>query len=308
MLAPIIMFAYNRLDTLKKTVNALEKNILADKSNIIIFSDYAKNIEDQKKVNQVREYLDELQNNHGFNSIDIRYSQENFGLARSIINGVSNVIERFGKVIVLEDDLITSTDFIEYMNEALKFYEDDKRIWSISGYTFNIKIPKSYNHDVFFTRRLCSWGWATWKDRWNLIDWEVSDFESFNGNKRYKKSFNMGGRDLSNMLKAQMEGEIDSWAIRSCYSQFKHNMYTVYPVKSKVKNIGFSGSGTHGKKINERKYNIILPKIPTKVVFSQFELNKKITKSFCNFFISRWRYFLISIKGRLVNLLKEIWK
>src|SRR5699024_3409085 len=106
----------------------------------------------------------------------------NKGLANSVISGVTKVIDKFGKVIVIEDDLISSTDFLSYMNNALEFYEMNKSIWSISGYNIPIDIPSNYKHDVYLSYRGCSWGWATWKNRWNQTDWSVKDYDAFKSN------------------------------------------------------------------------------------------------------------------------------
>jgi hypothetical protein len=242
MLAPIVLFVYNRPTHTKKTVEALKQNKLAKESQLFIFSDAPKNENSIESVEEVRKYIKSI---NGFENIIIREAEKNKGLATSVISGVTEVIKEYGKVIVLEDDLVTSVNFLEYMNKALCFYENNQKIWSISGYNLPIEIPKAYNKDVYLSYRACSWGWATWKDRWDKNDWTVSNYDDFLKSKEQQKLFNRGGSDMTDMLKSQMEGKIDSWAIRWCYSQFKDNSYTIYPVKSKIQNIGNDGSGVH---------------------------------------------------------------
>lgn len=252
-LAPVVIFTFNRLEHTKKTIEALKKNILASESEVFIYSDGARNKAEEKIVNEVRKYIKEVV---GFKSINIIEADKNKGLANSVINGVSDIIDKYGKIIVLEDDLVTSKFFLKYMNNALNLFERREDIWSISGYGPDIKIPNKYSEDTYITKRGCSWGWATWVDRWNTVDWNVEDYKQFKKNKNLKNRFNESGSDLSPMLNDQMEGRINSWAIRWGYSQFKKNMWTVYPVKSFVKNIGTDLSGTHSSMTE--KYDVDL--------------------------------------------------
>jgi hypothetical protein len=160
-------------------------------------------------------------------------------LANSIISGVTQVIEQYGKVIVLEDDLLTSPNFLDYMNQALSFYEKKERVLSISGFSFPNCITNDNINDVAFGYRASSWGWGTWKNRWEKIDWEVLDYHSFKWNIIRRFKFNRAGSDMSYMLSKQMNGKINSWAIRFCYHQSKFDMVDVFPKISKVINIGF---------------------------------------------------------------------
>lgn len=251
--APVVLFTFNRLEHTKKTIEALKKNTLAKQSDLIIFSDGARNKDEEQVVVNVRDYLNTID---GFKSITLIKSDINNGLAKSVIEGVSDIINKFGKVIVLEDDLVTSKYFLEYMNNALVTYQKRDDIWSISGYTPNIQIPDSYEENVYLIRRGASWGWATWKDRWNLNDWDINDYYEFKKNKKMIREFNKAGNDMTPMLEDQMKGRINSWAIRWGYNQFKLNKWTVYPIKSYVKNIGNDLSGTHTALTN--KYNVSL--------------------------------------------------
>ena len=254
--APIILFCYKRPASTIQTINSLKDNELAKDSVLYIFSDGPKNMEDEEAVMQVRKYLKSIT---GFKSVSIIESPENKGLANSVIGGVSKVINEYGRVIVLEDDLLFASNFLSFMNAALGEYERNPMIYSISGFIFNMHQKQDYTYDVFFTKRHCSWGWAIWKDRWNEIDWEVKDFPEFNNSPSQREAFNHIGSDLSAMLNKQMTGKIDSWAIRCTYYQFKKQTYTVYPLKSKVINTGFGNDATHTS-VRFNKYKATLDK------------------------------------------------
>ena len=241
-LAPIVLFTFNRLEHTKKTIEYLRKNALANESDLYIFSDGPRNSNEAKKVEKVREFLESVD---GFKSVNIIKEESNKGLAKSVIGGVTDIISRYKKVIVLEDDLVTSPNFIAYMNDALDLYKERKDIWSIAGYSPNINIPNQYDKEVYLVGRASSWGWATWEDRWILNDWDIKDYNSFKNNRQEKKSFNTRGTDMAPMLEDQMKGRIDSWAVRWVYNQFKNNMLSVYPTKSLVRNVGNDLSGTH---------------------------------------------------------------
>lgn len=240
-LAPIVLFTYKRLDTLKLTVEALQRNYLAGRSELIIFSDAAKCERDVKTVIKIRDYLKTI---HGFKSVSIYEAIENKGLAKSIIEGVTQIIDKYGRVIVLEDDLVTSPNFLDFMNQAIEFYADDSETISISGYSLDLPSLPGKN-DIYFGYRASSWGWATWKDRWEMIDWGMKSYDEFMANKQLKKNFLRGGSDLIRMLKNQKQGKIDSWAIRFCFHQSLHNLKTVFPTISKVQSIGYSKEATH---------------------------------------------------------------
>ena len=241
-LSPIVLFVYNRLCHARQTIEALQRNILATESELYIYSDAPKNKKDIDKVNEVRKYLRTIE---GFKEVTIIERKENLGLANNIIDGVTQIINEFGKIIVIEDDLVTSPMFLKFMNEALEFYKNDRRIFAISGYTYPFKLPSNYNKDVFLFYRTSSWGWATWKDRWNKIDYDVKDYNKFLKNKTMQYQLKRGGEDLVDMLIAQMEGKLDSWAIRFAYNVSKFDGYCLYPVKSLLINIGHDGSGVH---------------------------------------------------------------
>lgn len=294
MLAPVVVFVYARPEHTRLTIEALAKNDLASDTEVYIFSDAAKNDAVVEKVEQVRMYIDSLPERNLFKSVHIRKAQMNKGLGESVIYGVSEIIEKYGKVIVVEDDLVSTADFLRYMNDGLSYYETSYQIWSISGYTFDIDIPREYDSDIYLSYRGCSWGWATWKDRWEKVDWEVSDYQKFKHSSIMRKKFNRGGRDLSSMLHDQMEGRIDSWAIRWCYTQSKLDMLTVYPVVTRIQNIGLDGTGTHSR--IDSKYNVTLRSDIRGFTFDNPKINAQITKAFQDHFGTRYELFVIHTK------------
>lgn len=236
-IAPIVLFVYNRLDTLHQTITALLNNYLANQSELIVFSDGPKSFIDESSVSEVRNYIKSIK---GFKNITIFEAPKNNGLARSIISGVTTVFENYDKLIVLEDDVLTSPNFLHFMNSSLSYYENDPKIFSISGWSIPIK--RRGNDDVYFTKRSNSACWASWKNRWEIIDWEIKDYPEFLNNSKLQKQFNEMGSDMTSMLKRQMNGQLNSWAIRWCYHQFKTNQLTVYPILSKSINIGYDST------------------------------------------------------------------
>ena len=275
-LAPIVLFTYRRVP--KETIESLLQNDLVVDSELFIYSDGYKSDVDKADVLEVRGYLKTIK---VFKSITIIEAEKNKGLANSIINGVSEVINKYDKVIVLEDDLIVSKDFLEYMNEALEYYNDDRKIWSIAGYGPKLPCLKDYSKSLYLSPRACSWGWATWKDRWNSVDWDVKDFEKLKNDKSMRKQFKLGGNDMYKMLQLQMLGKIDSWAIKWCFSQFMQDKYTLYPVNSKVVNVGFSDNkGTHNSG-DSSKWDVKTN--DEKVKFEKIEIDSKIVGCWKNY-------------------------
>jgi hypothetical protein len=246
-MAPVLLFTYKRLDVLKQTVTALQANYLAADTELFVFSDGYKNNPDKEKVELVRTYIKGIS---GFKNVVIYEASENKGLANSIIDGVSQVINAYEKVIVLEDDLVTSRNFLHFMNQCLEHYKDSPDVFSIAGYLPPMRKVADYPFDAFFFPRNNSHGWATWKDRWIQVDWDVPDYKAFIQDRKRRAEFNVGGSDLSNMLKRQMEGKMNSWSIRFCYQQYKAKTYTVYPVVSKIQNVGFGKEATHTNNYN----------------------------------------------------------
>jgi glycosyltransferase involved in cell wall biosynthesis len=246
-LAPIILFAYKRLDTLQRSIEALKQNVLASESELHIFSDGPRSETDADKVSEVRNYLNDVR---GFREVHLHFSARNKGLSASIIEGVTEVFLTAEKVIVLEDDLVVSKNFLLFMNQCLEEYEKSPLVFSVTGYNYPFRARKSEQYDAYFLPRCSSYTWGTWKNRWQDIDWPVSTFREFMCDKVRKQQFNRGGGDLVRMLRKQQEGKIDSWAIRWTYNQFLRNSLTLYPIISKVRNIGFAPGASNTNVFN----------------------------------------------------------
>ena len=243
--APIILFAFNRLHSLEKCVESLLDNDEANMSDLYVYVDGARSFMDGEEaiVVSIQEYVKTIK---GFHSLHYTFSDIHKGLAPSVINGVSEVINQFGKAIIVEDDLIVSSNFLSFMNKGLEFYECEKMAFSICGYTNKVISPVGYNYNTYFCTRSSSWGWGTWKDRWNSVDWELVDWDAHKAN---AKEFNKwGGSDCWKILNDWYHGRNSSWAIRFCYAQFLQNRLSLFPLISKVCNNGFDGKGTHAKK------------------------------------------------------------
>lgn len=247
-LAPIILFTYNRPYHTEQTLFALSKNLLASDSILYIFSDGPKPEDPEVQKKKIAEVRKIIRKYKWCKEVIIYESDTNKGLANSIIEGVSDIITRHDQVIVLEDDLITSVYFLQFMNQALGYYENYKSVFSISAdrpaYK-NLIVPEDYQYDVFVALRPFSYGWATWKDRWEKIDWSTDFIPEFIACPEQVKAFNRGGDDLSKMLLSQFDGKIDSWAIRFVFAHFKNHAISILPCVSYIENIGNDGSGTH---------------------------------------------------------------
>ena len=293
-LSPIALFTFHRLGTLIKTVNALKANFQALDSDLIIFSDGARNSKDEQKIIEIRSYLKTI---NGFKSVTIHESITNIGLAKSIITGVSWVLKKYPTVIVLEDDLIPSTNFLSYMNQALTYYQDNTKVLSISGFSpiiYGLEI-----NDIYFTKRSSSWGWACWADRWSIIDWQCDYYDAFRKNRKLKSKFNEMGSDMTLMLKKQMEGNINSWAIRFCFHQFQYNLFSVHPAVSKIQNIGISDELATNTYMKYNRFSSKIDDSGNESFFftSQVFLSSKIIKQFVkdNTLASRIFYKILNL-------------
>lgn len=238
--APIALFTYNRLLHTRQTVDALRKNELSPESELIIFSDGPGAESDVEKVRSVRSYLATV---GGFRRVTVIDRGQNLGLAQSIITGVTEVVNQFGRIIVLEDDLVTSPHFLKFMNEALALYEDEDRVISIHGYVYPVagRLP-----ETFFLKGADCWGWATWKRGWDLFEPDGRKLLEELTSRGLKRRFDLDGTyGYSGMLKDQIAGRNQSWAIRWYASAFLKGKLTLYPGKTLVSHAGADGTGTH---------------------------------------------------------------
>lgn len=238
-LAPIALFVFNRLDHTKQTIESLSKNFLANESLLYIFSDEGRNEKEKVEVEKVRNYLKTIK---GFKEVFIISRKNNFGLAQSIILGVTKIINDYGKIIVLEDDLVTSPTFLRFMNNALDFYQKEKNIWHISGWNYPMN---QINDDIFIWRGMECWGWATWKDRWQYFEKDSNKLiKEFSKKDIYK--FNLDGkRNNWKQVILNNKGKLNTWAVFWYASIFKNKGLSINPTITFVKNIGLDGTGTN---------------------------------------------------------------
>lgn len=218
---------------------ALAANDLAQESDLIVFSDGPKDDRDWDRVAEVRRYLGNIE---GFHRLEVIERPENLGLAGSIITGVTEVVEAHGRLIVLEDDLVTSPYFLRYMNEALDFYEDQEQVVSISGYVY----PVAGLPETFFLLGADCWGWATWQRGWRIFEADGQKLLDRLRRENLTEVFDFDGAfAYTRMLTEQIQGKNSSWAIRWYASAFLARRLTLYPGRSLVHHIGGDGSGTH---------------------------------------------------------------
>jgi len=298
-LSPIVFFVYNRPYHTILSLEKLLENNLAKYSDLIIFSDAAKNRSEKVKVILVRKIIHNIS---GFRSKKIFYRKKNFGLAKNFINGISLVFKKHKRVIVLEDDNVTSPYFLQYMNDALDIYKKDYKVASISGYSYPIE---NKSKKYYFLRLADSWGWATWKRSWNLYE--------KNGNKILKNlkknnlvsEFNFENTfNFFKMLENFCLKKNNSWSIRWYGSMFLKKKLTLFPPESYVDNIGMDQSGIHSIKTNIYKSKIIkkykkIKRIP--VEESKYHFHKMkffFTK------INKKNIFLNKIKKKINSIIK----
>lgn len=299
IVAPITLFVYNRLSHTQQTVEALQKNELAKCSDLFIFADGAKSQESIAAVNDVREYIKTI---GGFKSVNIVERDENFGLANSIIHGVTKLCNKYGKVIVVEDDLVTSPFFLRYMNDALDIYVNEPSVASIHGYWYTVdrEMP-----ETFFLRGASCWGWATWSHAWNIFQEDGQKLLDELKNKRLTRSFDLDGTmNYTKMLKDQIKGKNNSWAIRWHASTFLANKLQLSPGSSLVRNIGFDGSGTHSGESDAFAVSLATKAIIVEYVFPH--QNNVARDALIKYHIKTKRSIFERIKNRLHRLIGEI--
>lgn len=240
MNAPIVLFTFSRPEHTKRTIESLAENSIANESQLIVYSDAPKSESDVPLVSEVRKVLRSIE---GFNSITLIERQKNFGLARNIIEGVGEVCDKFGKAIVLEDDIVTSPFFLKFMNDALEVYENNQDVWHISGWNYPID-PKGIG-DAFFWRVMNCWGWATWQDRWKHFR-KDAQYLINNWSKDRIWRFNLNGTiDFWSQITDNQQGLIDTWAVFWYATIFEHHGLCLNPTTSLVRNIGHDGSGSN---------------------------------------------------------------
>jgi hypothetical protein len=299
MRAPIILFAYNRPKHVKSAVEALLKNPEAPEHDLIVFSDAARSGEAEHDVASVRGYLREIS---GFRSVRVVCRSHNFGLAKSIIEGVTEVLLDHERVIVLEDDIVVSVYFLSYMNQALDRFSNNDIVVCIHGYVYPVDIGLP---DAFFLRGADCWAWATWRRAWRLFNPDGKALMSGLREAGLVKQFDFNGAfGFSTILQSQIDGKNDSWAIRWNASAFLAGGLTLYPGRSLVKNIGHDDSGIHCGQSSV--YDVKLTDSPIVIGDISVEVSEVGFNAFEKFFTKIGAPVTVGIRRRLVFFAKSL--
>ena len=296
-IAPIILFTYNRVGHTRDLIESLKRNREAAMSRLYIYSDGAKNADDEVAVNEVRQYIEQID---GFAAIDIVKSKTNRGLANSVIAGVTQVVNQHGKVIVLEDDLVVAPYFLQFMNDALSTYEDEERVGHIQAcdFTQDTSLPPT-----FFIKWTGSWGWATWKRAWKLFNPDGKQLLAQLEEQKLTRTFDFDGNyPYTRMLRRQIAGQNNSWAIRWNASLFLNNVLSLNVGRSLVNNNGFDGSGTNCGGGDLYQSNLWLQPLPVEKI-SPIEENMDARRVFACYY-HRTNGFWAKVRRRLMRTLK----
>jgi hypothetical protein len=297
--APIALFVYNRPEHTRRTIKFLQQNLLAEESRLYIFSDAAKDANNQKLVDEVREIIHTVD---GFKHVELIERKSNLGLANSIIDGVSRLVKDYGKVIVFEDDLISSMYTLQYFNDALIRYQDEEKVMHIGAYMYPLK--EENLPETFFYRAATSWGWATWDRAWKNFEPDIDLIISrFDHEKKHRFSID----DTMNFWKQIQEfksGKNNSWAIRWYASIFLKGGLTLNPSKSLINNIGHDGTGIHSG-MNDI-YHVIINPQPIQSFPEKIEENQLVYHSIKNFLKNRkgslWQRILRFAKEKIKGI------
>lgn len=272
--APIALFVFKRPDHTRRTIDALKRCPEFAESPVFVFCDGPRKAADEPAVQETRSLTKEAL----IRQAQFVESPKNKGLAVSIIEGVSQLCAQYGRAIVVEDDLVVASQFLTFMNSGLDRYAQESRVMQISGHMFPVTAFQNRTGALFlpFTT---SWGWATWARAWQHFDEHVNGWERLEQDASLRRRFNLGGSfDYYGMLKLQLAGKIDSWAIRWYWSVFMRDGLVLYPPRTLVSNEGFDGSGTHGWRSARRsmhghsEMNAQIPVLPDTVSVSEDEL------------------------------------
>lgn len=253
-LAPIILFVYNRPDMVEQTLRSLQKNALATESELFIYADGPKADASSEQLNKIAEVRKLIRKEQWCGKVNIVEREKNMGLANSVISGVSEMVEKYGRTIVMEDDIQVSPFFLNFMNDALDLYEHNEKILAVASWNY-FASGISCTNDHFFFRYPDSIAWATYKRSWNLFEKDAKQAYTKLKEKGKLQAFNGDGHALyfENMLQMQIEGKINSWAIRWTATAVLNDMLTVFPKLSMSKHLGFGAEATHEK--TEIDYN-----------------------------------------------------
>jgi hypothetical protein len=241
-LTPVVLFVYNRAEHASRTLEALASCPEARRSDLFIYCDGPRNDSVRATVEATRRVA---RSASGFQSVRICEREENVGVFKNVVAGVNEVLDLYDRAIVLEDDIEVTPGFLAYMNAALDHYSSEQDVFSVTGYLYPVELNSSFPYDTFLFPRFCCWGWATWRDRWQRISWTRPDQGSFFRSRKEFWRFWRASNDLPEILLDLIGAKNDSWSILFNHAQIHEGGYCVYPTRSRVRNSGFDGTGTH---------------------------------------------------------------
>lgn len=247
MKAPIVLFVYNRPLHTQKTLDALAINPEAIESELYIFCDGPKSKPDDLiQINQVKNIVT---TESRFKKVNLVIHKKNKGLADSIIEGVTEIVNKHSRIIVIEDDIVVTEGFLKYMNNALDLFENKKEVFHINGFNNESNLQFLLN-DYYFLNFMSCWGWGTWKDRWNKITLDHNYFyDKLTNDQSAMSDFNYDDTlGFHNQLDANIKGEIKTWAILWFSTVYFNKGLCLTPKYSFVNNIGMDGSGINCEK------------------------------------------------------------
>lgn len=288
--APIVVFGYRRPDLLDSALKSLSENSLAIQSRLFLFMDRQEDdIIDKKLVNIIEKYCDK------FLTYSVTWRDVHYGLAKQVINSISEIFKAFDKVIVIEEDLILDVNALIYFNLSLEVFAHDKTVFNINGYTYSNRFAEP---QVFKTGRISSWGWAIWRDRWLSVDWERNLRTS---ELNYFRLF-LDGLDLYRLIIGYNSQSINSWAVRAYYHQHVNRLYSISPTRSFVLNVGYDQNATHTKTVSDRYQTSLIAH-----EWADFRLIPKegVDTLFMRY-VSRWPYSIYSILREKVKRQKTL--
>jgi hypothetical protein len=296
-LAPVVLFVYNRPWHVRQTLDSLSNNFLADQSELIVFADGPKQNAPKEEITKITEVRNVVKEKKWCKSVNLVEFEFNKGLADSIIQGVTQIVNNYGRVIVLEDDLILSKFFLKYTNEALDFFENEPKVMHIAGHSFPLKGIKQ---DIYFLNYVSPIGWATWKNRWEYLEkdadllisklHDLPDFDLVN--------YNCGfGNEFYEQLIRNADKRLKTWAVKWHTSIFLNGGVTLFPKHSLIDNIGFDNSGEHCGTFKPH-FSKINNKWMPEITDIPIEINKIALESFKKYYI---KYYVSKKKTRIIK-------
>jgi glycosyltransferase involved in cell wall biosynthesis len=292
------VFCYNRAAKLKQCIDALLKNPECPQMDIIFFSDGYKGEKDKAGVLETRDYINAMT---GFKSVTRHFREKNLSTGPNFETGLKYLSQNYDEFIIVEDDLIVSPNYIKYLLDGLTYYRADHSIFCITAYVYPVNV-NAYLYDTIVYKRFCSYGWAGWGDRFKAVVWDKSGLQNLLDNAPgFKKRLNAEGYDLVRMLRKQISGAISTWDVQMQVHVAENRLKVIYPILSKVNNIGFDEESTNTFGINylvtpiddgnKRSFkfcpgDLVLPKLQQQIK-RPFSLPQLVKRKLINEFIKK---------------------